>query len=102
MAVSVGSERAETPPSDFPVRAVHNAHIPEMITRTRGNVAQADTSALTLTSSSPPPLCPVSGAPNASPDPDRSRGSPTRRSKSSIDLQQFCAAEHYILIRVAR
>lgn len=41
------------------------------------------------------------GPPNASPDPYQSRGSTTCWSKSSIDLKQLCAVEHYILIRVA-
>lgn len=47
------------------------------------------------------PLSPVSGAPNASPDPYQSRGSTACWSKSSIDLKQLCAVDHYILIRVA-
>lgn len=47
------------------------------------------------------PPTPVSGAPNASLDPYQSRGSTACWSKSSIDLKQLCAIDHYILIRVA-
>lgn len=77
----------------------------EMISTTQGNVAQSTSLfwhwEAALCSPLPPPLCPVSGALNASPDPNQSRGSTTCWSKSSIDLKQLCAVEHYILIRVA-
>lgn len=79
----------------------------EMISETQGNVAQSTPlfwhweAALCSPPPPPPPLRPVSGALNASPDPDQSIGSTTCWSKSSIDLKQLCAVEHYILIRVA-
>lgn len=85
----------------------------EMISRTQGNVAQPTPQfwhwkAPLLPPSSKPmslpkPTTSVScfWAPNASLDPNQSRGSTTCWSKSSIDLKQLCAVEHYILIRVA-
>lgn len=82
----------------------------EMISRTLGNVAkptprfwhwEAAPCPPHTSLHNPPPLSPVSGASNASPDPYQSTGSTTCWSKSSIDLKQLCAVEHYILIRVA-
>lgn len=82
------------------------ANIPENGFRYSGECGSPDTEKQPPTPPEHPPLQPTtfvscSWAPNASPDPCQSRSSTTCWSKSSIDLKQLCAVEHYILIWVA-